>query len=48
MRARAIVQATTHYMDPAGIAEVSGGLGEAMVGIDVREPGFTPYANRSE
>jgi pyridoxal 5'-phosphate synthase pdxS subunit len=48
MRARAIVQATTHYMDPAVIAEVSGGLGEAMVGIDVREPGFTPYANRSE
>jgi len=35
-RARAIVQATTHYKDPKIIAEVSKGLGEAMPGIDVR------------
>ncbi|MFN8482102.1 MAG: pyridoxal 5'-phosphate synthase lyase subunit PdxS [Anaerolineae bacterium] len=34
-RARAIVEATTHYNDPAVIAEVSRGLGEAMVGINV-------------
>jgi pyridoxal 5'-phosphate synthase pdxS subunit len=35
-RARAIVQATTHYKDPKLIAEVSRGLGEAMPGLDVR------------
>jgi pyridoxal 5'-phosphate synthase pdxS subunit len=34
-RARAIVEATTHYNDPRIIAEVSKGLGEAMVGIEV-------------
>ncbi len=34
-RARAIVKATTHYNDPAIIAEVSKGLGEAMVGIEI-------------
>src|SRR5436190_12825388 len=32
-RAKAIVRATTHYRDPAVLAEVSEGLGEAMVGI---------------
>ena len=32
-RARAIVEATTHYMDADVIARVSAGLGEAMVGI---------------
>ncbi|KAL3517315.1 hypothetical protein ACH5RR_024217 [Cinchona calisaya] len=32
-RARAIVQAVTHYSDPEVLAEVSCGLGEAMVGI---------------
>ena len=32
-RARAIVQATTHYNDPKLIAEVSRGLGEAMRGL---------------
>lgn len=47
-RARAIVQAVTHYNNPAVLAEVSSGLGEAMVGIDVREKGFTAYASRSE
>jgi len=35
-RARAIVQATTHYRDAKLIAEVSRGLGEAMPGLDVR------------
>ena len=34
-RAKAIVEATTHYTDPTIIAEVSRGLGEAMVGINV-------------
>ena len=34
-RARAIVQATTHFRDPKVLAEVSSGLGEAMVGISV-------------
>jgi pyridoxal 5'-phosphate synthase pdxS subunit len=34
-RAKAIVEATTHYNDPKIIAEVSKGLGEAMVGIEI-------------
>ena len=36
-RARAIVQATTHFDDPKILAEVSSGLGEAMVGISIDE-----------
>ena len=32
-RAKAIVEATTHYADPKVLAEVSAGLGEPMVGI---------------
>ena len=34
-RAKAIVQATTHYNDPKIIAEVSKGLGEAMPGLEI-------------
>jgi pyridoxal 5'-phosphate synthase pdxS subunit len=34
-RARAIVEATTHYEDPKIIAEVSGGLGEPMQGLEI-------------
>ncbi|KAI2614230.1 SOR/SNZ family-domain-containing protein [Hypoxylon fragiforme] len=34
-RAKAIVRATTHFQDPAVLAECSEGLGEAMVGISV-------------
>jgi pyridoxal 5'-phosphate synthase pdxS subunit len=34
-RARAIVEATTHYNEPEIIAEVSKGLGEPMVGISI-------------
>jgi pyridoxal 5'-phosphate synthase pdxS subunit len=34
-RAKAIVEATTHYNDPKILAEVSRGLGEPMVGIGV-------------
>ena len=33
-RARAIVEATTHFNDPQILAEVSRGLGEAMRGDD--------------
>jgi pyridoxal 5'-phosphate synthase pdxS subunit len=36
-RARAIVQATTHYNNPKIIAEVSRDLGEAMVGIEISQ-----------
>jgi len=34
-RAKAIVEATTHYNDPGIIAKVSEGLGEPMKGLDV-------------
>ncbi len=34
--AKAIVKATTHYRDPAIIAEASKGLGVAMPGLDIR------------
>jgi pyridoxal 5'-phosphate synthase pdxS subunit len=36
-RAKAIVKAVTHYNDPKILAEVSKGLGEAMVGIGVSQ-----------
>lgn len=36
-RARAIVKATTHFNDPAVIADASRNLGEAMVGINVND-----------
>jgi pyridoxal 5'-phosphate synthase pdxS subunit len=32
-RAKAIVEATTHFNDPKVLADVSAGLGEPMVGI---------------
>jgi len=35
-RAQAIVKATTHYHDPAIVAEVSKGLGAAMPGLDIK------------
>ena len=47
-RAQAIVQAVTHYNDPKVLADVSKGLGEAMVGINCKGPGFESYATRSE
>jgi pyridoxal 5'-phosphate synthase pdxS subunit len=34
VRAKAIVRATTHFNDPAVVAEVSRGLGTAMQGIE--------------
>ena len=36
-RAAAIVKATTFYQDPEVLAQVSRGLGEAMVGINVAD-----------
>jgi len=36
-RARAIVQAVTHYNDPQVILKVSTGLGEAMKGIEMKD-----------
>jgi pyridoxal 5'-phosphate synthase pdxS subunit len=38
-RARAIVEATTHFNDPDVLAKVSHDLGEPMVGIDIKELG---------
>jgi pyridoxal 5'-phosphate synthase pdxS subunit len=35
-RAKAIVEATTHYNDPEILARVSAGLGEPMVGISTQ------------
>jgi pyridoxal 5'-phosphate synthase pdxS subunit len=39
IRARAIVEATTHFRDPKAIAAASEALGEAMPGLDVKELG---------
>jgi pyridoxal 5'-phosphate synthase pdxS subunit len=36
-RAKAIVQAVTHYQNPKIIAEVSKNLGEPMVGINISD-----------
>jgi pyridoxal 5'-phosphate synthase pdxS subunit len=38
-RARAIVEATTHFQDPDVLAKVSRGLGEPMPGLDIHEIG---------
>jgi pyridoxal 5'-phosphate synthase pdxS subunit len=35
MVARAIVEAVTHWQDPAKVAELSKGLGDAMPGLDI-------------
>jgi pyridoxal 5'-phosphate synthase pdxS subunit len=35
--ARAIVEATTHFHDPAVIAKVSRGLGSAMAGLEIKD-----------
>lgn len=37
LRAKAIVEAVTHFQDPKILAEISKGLGEPMVGIEVTE-----------
>jgi pyridoxal 5'-phosphate synthase pdxS subunit len=42
-RARAIVQATTHWQDPKAVAAASRGLGEAMPGLEM---GQIPEAER--
>ena len=36
-RAKAIVEATTHYNDPKIVAEVSRGLGDAMPGLEIAQ-----------
>uniref|UniRef100_A0A0D6R048 pyridoxal 5'-phosphate synthase (glutamine hydrolyzing) n=1 Tax=Araucaria cunninghamii TaxID=56994 RepID=A0A0D6R048_ARACU len=47
-RARAIVQAVTYFNDSHMLAEVSCGLGEAMVGINLNDKKMERYAERSE
>ncbi|KAK8956410.1 putative pyridoxal biosynthesis protein PDX1 [Platanthera guangdongensis] len=47
-RARAIVQAVTHYSDPEILADISSGLGEAMVGINLNDSKVERFAARSE
>lgn len=48
-RARAIVQAVTHYNDPDVLADVSCGLGEAMAGINLNcDPHAERFAERSD
>ncbi len=37
VRARAIVEATTHYKEPKVVAEVSKSLGDAMKGLDIKQ-----------
>jgi len=34
-RAKAIVEATTHFQDPSVLAKVSRGLGDAMPGLEI-------------
>jgi len=38
-RAKAIVEATTHYKDPSIVAKVSEGIGEAMKGLEIANLG---------
>ncbi len=46
-RARAIVEATTHFADPDRVAKASEGLGEAMFSLEVRKLDESQvYANR--
>ncbi|KAJ6362867.1 hypothetical protein OIU78_003122 [Salix suchowensis] len=47
-RGRAIVQAVTHYSDPEVLAEVSCGLGEAMVGLNLNDKKVERFASRSD
>ncbi|KAJ8753805.1 hypothetical protein K2173_000059 [Erythroxylum novogranatense] len=47
-RARAIVRTVTHYSDPNVLADVSCGLGEAMVGLNLSDKKVERFANRSE
>jgi pyridoxal 5'-phosphate synthase pdxS subunit len=37
MRARAIVEATTHFNDPERVAKASEGLGAPMTGLEARK-----------
>lgn len=44
-RAKAIVEATTHYNDPEWLARISEGLGEAMPGLEITDD-ITKLASR--
>jgi len=46
--ASAIVQATTHYKDPAIIAQVSEGLGSAMPGLEIDSRKITMFSTREK
>jgi pyridoxal 5'-phosphate synthase pdxS subunit len=37
LRAKAIVEATTHFRDPEILAKVSRGLGEPMKGLEIED-----------
>ncbi|GJM90424.1 hypothetical protein PR202_ga06702 [Eleusine coracana subsp. coracana] len=43
-----LAEAVTHYSDPEILADVSSGLGEAMVGINLSDPKVERFAARSE
>ena len=45
VRAKAIVEATTHFNDPAILAKVSRGIGRAMPGLEIAEL-ETTFASR--
>jgi pyridoxal 5'-phosphate synthase pdxS subunit len=45
LRAKAIVEATTHFNDPAILAKVSRGLGGAIPGLEISKL-ETTYADR--
>ncbi|ONH90424.1 hypothetical protein PRUPE_8G053100 [Prunus persica] len=47
-RGRAIVQAMTHYRDPDVLGKVTCGLGEAMVGLNLKDEKVERLANRSK
>ncbi|KAK8926641.1 Pyridoxal biosynthesis protein PDX1 [Platanthera zijinensis] len=47
-RARAIVQAVTHYFDPEILVDVSTGLGESMVGINLSDANVERFTSHSE
>ncbi|CAM6043744.1 unnamed protein product [Sphagnum compactum] len=47
-RARAIVQAVTHYNDSQVLADVSSDLGDAMAGVNLADEGVERFADRSD
>lgn len=47
-RARAIVQAVTHYNDSQVLADVSSDLGDAMAGVNLADEAVERFADRSD